>query len=96
MATHQTSREANRSITPRKNTLRMTVLNYLYDCKQYGATDEEMQEGLGMNPSTQRPRRGELVELRAVEDSGRRRSTRSNRKAIVWIVPKKHKETLFD
>ncbi len=51
-----------------------------------GATDEEMQLGIPMNPSTQRPRRIELVEAGLVEDSGERRKTRGGRSAIVWRV----------
>jgi hypothetical protein len=37
-----------------------------------------------MNPSTQRPRRVELVEGGWVEDSGERRPTRSGMDAVVW------------
>ena len=49
-----------------------------------GLTDEEMQARLGLNPSTQRPRRIELVEAGLVRDSGQRRRTRSGRWAVVW------------
>jgi transcription initiation factor IIE alpha subunit len=49
-------------------------------------TDEEMQERLGMNPSTQRPRRIELVHAGLVRDSDQRRKTRSGRWAIVWTA----------
>ena len=50
------------------------------------ATDEEIQIGLRMNPSTQRPRRIELVNQGKVRDSGQKRSTRSGRWATVWEV----------
>lgn len=51
-----------------------------------GLTDEEIQEALRMNPSTERPRRIELVELLLVRDSGLRRKTRSGRSAVVWEI----------
>lgn len=47
-------------------------------------TDEEVQELLGMNPSTERPRRVELVDKGCVRNSGRQRMTRSGRWAVVW------------
>jgi hypothetical protein len=54
-----------------------------------GGTDEEVATRTGMNPSTVRPRRGELQERRLIEDSGRQRKTRSGRNATVWqITPK--------
>lgn len=49
-----------------------------------GLTDEECQVALTMNPSTQRPRRVELVEMGLVRDSGRTRPTHSGREAVVW------------
>ena len=50
------------------------------------STDEELQELLNMNPSTERPRRVELVERGLVRDSGERRLTRAHRSAVVWEV----------
>lgn len=50
-----------------------------------GATDEELQNGLAMNPNTERPRRRELAQARRVIDGGARRPTASGRKAIVWV-----------
>jgi len=51
-----------------------------------GLTDEEMQQGLNLNPSTQRPRRVELVERGLVRDSGLQRKTRSGRNAVIWEI----------
>jgi transcription initiation factor IIE alpha subunit len=48
-----------------------------------GLTDEEMQTRLGMNPSTQRPRRIELARRGLVVEAGTRR-TASGRMATVW------------
>jgi len=81
-----TSVEAAQAIEPRAATLRRRVLDYLRECGGRGATDEEMQLHLGMNPSTQRPRRIELVEAGFVRDSGATRQTQSGRKAVVWVA----------
>jgi DNA-binding IclR family transcriptional regulator len=48
-----------------------------------GLTDEEMQKRLGMNPSTQRPRRIELARRGMVVEAGTRK-TASGRNASVW------------
>jgi hypothetical protein len=50
-----------------------------------GLTDEEQQRLLGMNPSTQRPRRIELARRGLVVEAGTRR-TASGRMATVWRV----------
>ncbi len=50
-----------------------------------GLTDEEMQTRLGMNPSTQRPRRIELARRGLVVEAGTRK-TASGRMAVVWRV----------
>ncbi len=52
--------------------------------QQDGLIDEEIQHMLHMNPSTERPRRIELVKTGIAQDSGRRRNTSSGRKAVVW------------
>lgn len=71
---------------PASGTQRRKVLDYITKCGYVGATDEELQNILLMNPSTQRPRRVELVEGGWIEDSGRRRKTRSRREAVVWVT----------
>jgi transcription initiation factor IIE alpha subunit len=48
-----------------------------------GLTDEEMQQRLEMNPSTQRPRRIELARRGLVVEAGTRK-TASGRMAVVW------------
>ena len=62
------------------------MLRFLLDRADYGATDEEMQTATGMNPSTQRPRRCELVEMGKVMPSYLTRRTKSGRKAVVWVI----------
>jgi len=77
-----TAVEAAVAVAPSATRLRTEVLLHL---RQHGPkTDEQMQDALGMNPNTQRPRRVELVERGLVGDSGERRPTRAGRKAIVW------------
>jgi len=51
-----------------------------------GATDQEIQQALNLDPSTQRPRRVELVHMGQVRDSGRKRKTVSGRMAVVWVA----------
>lgn len=82
----QTSRLAAYQIEEAAETLRGSVLRWIRDSRSFGATDEQIQIGLGMNPSTQRPRRVELVERGLIKNSGRTRKTRSNRLAVVWIL----------
>lgn len=61
------------------------VLAHIVSCGVDGATDDEIQRKLKMNPSTQRPRRVDLWNEGKVVDSGRRRLTSSNREAVVWV-----------
>lgn len=52
----------------------------------YGMTDDEIEDYLGMRHQSASARRRELVLMGRVVDSGRRRTTRSGRKAAVWVV----------
>lgn len=81
----ETSKAAAIDNEPRAGTQRWRVLNVLRACP-WGLTDHEMQEMLGMNPSTQRPRRIELVNAGLIKDSGRTRATQSGKQAVVWVV----------
>lgn len=81
-----TSIEAKDSMTECAATMRARVLTLLRGFPTSGATDEQIQHCLSMNPSTERPRRIELVRMGLVRDSGRTRETSSGRKAIVWTV----------
>jgi hypothetical protein len=54
-----------------------------------GLTDEEIQNVLSMNPSSQRPRRIELEQAGLVKDSGRTRKTRSGMRAAIWVATDK-------
>lgn len=81
-----TSRAAAESAKAFAKTARAQVLAYLRGAGTYGATDEEIQDGLPMNASTERPRRIELVELGEAKDSGTTRPTRSGKAATVWVA----------
>lgn len=80
----ETSRLAALSMYEQASNLQRTLLDWL-DAKG-GLTDEEMQTITGMPPSTQRPRRVELVRKGIVRDSQQRRQTASGRLAVVWEV----------
>jgi hypothetical protein len=79
-----TSRAAAERIEPAAGTLRRQVLDYIRARGEQGATDEEMQDALRMNPSTQRPRRIELCDMGWVERTDTTRKTRSGRDAAVY------------
>lgn len=81
-----TSNEAASRIEPAAGTLRELVLIYLRNCKAHGATDEEIQLALDMNPSTERPRRQELEKLGLILRTSRARPTRSGRSAVIFIA----------
>ena len=82
----ETQRLAAIEAYPATGTWRRRVLNAITAAGARGSTDEELQDLLRLNPSTQRPRRVELVEGGWIEDSGRRRRTRSGRDAVVWTL----------
>jgi hypothetical protein len=80
-----TSAKAADSLAPATlNAMQRRVLELLA-ATAGGLTDEEMQTRLGMNPSTQRPRRIELARRGLVVEAGTRR-TASGRMATVWRV----------
>jgi hypothetical protein len=78
-----TSAAAADSLKPKTlNAMQQRVLELLQATPD-GLTDEEMARRLGMNPSTQRPRRIELARRGLVVTCGTRR-TASGRNADVW------------
>ena len=68
----------------RAGTLRATIYRWLLERPDWGATDEEGQEALGMEGNTYRPRRVELQEVGLVVDSKTTRLTKNRRRAVVW------------
>lgn len=91
-----TAHAAASAIEPVSGAQRRAVLRVLTDAGAAGLTDEEMQERLVMDPSSQRPRRVELVNAGLVVDSGRKRQTSARRQATVWTAKVSEKqEDLF-
>ena len=84
LATVETRREAHEAIKPAKGDLHTRIVNLLRSVGPL--TDEEMQDRLGMNPNTQRPRRRELEQAGRIRKTGGRRPTRSGMAAALWGV----------
>jgi len=68
-------------------TKKEAVLRFIDSRGEQGATDEEIQIGLGMDPSTQRPRRIELYREHAIVKmrSAHSRLTRTGHTAGIWV-----------
>lgn len=81
-----TGQEAAAAIRGAVGKLRTIVLTYLFHVGHTGATDDELQTALRMNPSTERPRRVELLQLGFITDAGVRRRTSTGRSAMVWRI----------
>lgn len=86
-STADTSRKARRRIRSEAGAMRLRVLLFVRSRGHRGATDEEIQEAVGIRVQSETPRRGELVKLGALVDSGRKRRTSSGRPAVVWTAP---------
>ena len=85
-----TSVDAAKRAAPRASGDRLRILHAL---AEHGCmTDESLQTLLRMNPSTERPRRGELVDDGLVRDSGRMERTRSGCRAVLWEITEAGRE----
>ncbi|HUT91920.1 MAG TPA: hypothetical protein VMY37_20665 [Thermoguttaceae bacterium] len=82
-----TRREAAERIAPFVHDQRGAVLDHVRAQGRRGAIDEEIRETLEICESSCRARRIELAQAGELVDSGRRRATRSGRRAIVWTTP---------
>lgn len=81
-----TSHEAAARIREHAPVQRERVLGFIAGRGAAGAIDAEIEAGLGLRAQSVSPRRGELVRLGLVRDSGARRPTPSGRRAIVWVA----------
>jgi hypothetical protein len=79
-----TRRAAAAGIAPMKPNMLRQVYDFVGARGERGATDEEIASGLRMRESTARARRVELRDGGQVEDSLRRRKSRSGRLCVVW------------
>lgn len=84
----RTSRSAAESILPRAGTIRSRVYSWFEGRKDFGATDDEAQEFLGIDGNTFRPTRKSLVDDGYIVDSGRTRKNANGHDCIVWIDKK--------
>lgn len=92
VADSDTSRAAAEQAAPRAAVGRSRVLELLRAALPDGLTDEQIARTLRMNPSTERPRRIELVRAQLVVDSGRTRHTRAKVRAVVWVATQSTKK----
>jgi hypothetical protein len=79
-----TSEGAAESMEDSVEAIRRRVCFYIIDKGDDGATCDETEEALDLVHQTCSPRITELRLGHMIEDSGARRLTRSNRRAIVW------------
>ena len=79
------SRAAALDNFPRSGTQRARVLCAIAAADD-GLTDHEIVELCAISPSSERPRRVELVDAALVVDSGARRRTPLGSEATVWMV----------
>ncbi len=84
-----TSQAAAAAIAGEARFIRQRVLAFIRSRRDYGATDPEISEALGLPGDSSRPRRIELRDAGTIVDSGRTRPTRSGRAATVWIISSK-------
>jgi hypothetical protein len=90
-----TSRAAARLLL-RSGTTRVRILEALWACRatSEGMTDLELQRELKLDPSTERPRRGELVDAGMVQETGKTR-VHNGRKWTVWRVSELGRQALI-
>lgn len=79
-----TSKAAAKEIKNKRVTIRQEILRTIAKSPN-GLTDTEIQDMLGIDGSTQRPRRIELERMGLIVSNGTR-LTRSNRHANIWVA----------
>jgi hypothetical protein len=89
--TYATSSEAAARVESTRDTQRAEVLAAIRQAGPRGATDDELQAALGLDGSSERPRRWELWKLDRIQilrdatGAEVKRLTRTSRRAVVWI-----------
>lgn len=83
MGPQETSRKAAERALPRNGTQRHKVWVLMRD--NAGLTADEVNEATGISPNTINPTIRGLVLDGWLQDSGKRRVTRSGNEAIVWV-----------
>jgi hypothetical protein len=80
-----TSKAAAAAALPDLGRLEALVLAHITRSAETGATDDEIEVVLGLRHQSASARRRGLVQKKLVADSGRTRTTRSGRRATVWV-----------
>jgi len=81
-----TSAVAAEMAKPFKPNVEYRITEYLLRCGSHGATDQEIQDALGIDGNTERPARRQLEKDKRVRRTRRWRFTRARRPAIVWVA----------
>ena len=81
-----TSREAAISMLPHVGAQQTKVLEFLEARGERGATDEEIEHGIGMLRQGVCGRRNELVKRYLVKFSGKYRTASTGRRVRVWVA----------
>ncbi len=81
-----TSEVAAARIAGHAPSIRERILAFIRDAGPEGVTDDEGESALDVIAQTYTPRRGELVKLKLIVDSGLRRNTRTGRPAAAWVA----------
>lgn len=71
---------------PHAASIRDRIVGFIIERGAKGATDHEIAAELRILPDTARSRRVKLRDEGVVHDGGRRRSTPSGCKAVVWVA----------
>lgn len=82
----QTSLEAYAWIKEHSTSLRAQLYGAIYARGSYGATCDELEQIHSMKHQTASARIRELRDAKLIYDSNERRTTRSGRKAIVYVA----------
>lgn len=80
----RTSLLAAEKALPKSGTKRRRVYDYIVGRGLHGATDDEIQNALGIDGNTVRPTRGGLVEDGYIIDTGTTRKNKQGNECIVW------------
>lgn len=83
-----TSRAAAKSIEGIVGRLNRLILHAVADSREHGMTCDEAEVTLNLRHQTCSSRITHLQQTGAIVDSGRRRLTRSRRKARVYVIPR--------
>jgi hypothetical protein len=71
---------------PKRGSNRQKVYQFILDCQERGATDQEMQASLNMSGDTLRPTRLSLAKDGMIYDSGKTRQNPNGNECIVWVA----------